>query len=147
MRHNSIFRLVALACVLVVTFASTGFAAAVVETAPPVVEPFDPSAFGRVLSPAELDKIEGNWWTIAAGVLIGAASHVAMNGVELGSWEWWAGLAVSVALGVVPVTGAQVSAGALSGAGKVAMEAWSVVAGTIVTTGPQVAIYLDEKMD
>lgn len=128
-------------------FPSAGLAAVAAPSAPPTPEPFDPSAFGRVLSPDELDKIDGNYWTLIAGAVIGAASHVLLNGVEVDSWEWWGGLAVSVALGMVPVTGVQVAAAELTGAAKIAAEAWGLVAGTIVTTGPRLAMYFDEQID
>lgn len=141
MRYHRLVSILALACCLVLTFSSTGLASAGTLTAPSV---FDPAEYGRVLSDAELDLIDGEAWPVLASVAIGVTTHIVFNGFEPTSGDWWLGLAGSVALSVIPVSGAQVASSGLSGAAAIAMDAWGVVTGTVVTTGPQAAAYFSD---
>lgn len=96
-----------LSALLCVALMLAGTTAALAESAalpaPADEAPFDPSLFGRVLSEEEIDAIDGNGLLVAVvGGFIGAVAHVALNGIDLDSPEWWLGLAVSVALGAIP---------------------------------------------
>lgn len=102
MRRHSMSLSLVLALVVLFSVAASGYAQAG-DVAVPAGQPtFDVSSYGRLLSDAEVDEIDGTWWMVAVGGIIGAVSHVVSEGVEPSSVEWWTELGVSILIGMIP---------------------------------------------